>query len=92
MKYEIKFANQFKKDLKLAKKPGKNTDKLFEVIEMLASGESLPAKYRNHSLSGDYSHCCECHIEPDWLLMYEIFDDILVLMLYRIGCHSELFK
>ena len=75
MKYEIRFTGQFKKDLKLAKKQGKDTDELFTVI----------------SLSGNYKGCRECHIEPDWLLIYEIDDGILVLMLYRVGSHSELF-
>ncbi len=92
MKYEIKFTNQFKKDLKLAKKQGKDTEKLFYAIEMLANGEALPAKYRDHDLTGDYKGCRECHIEPDWLLVYEIVDEVLVLMLYRVGSHSELFR
>ena len=70
MKYDIQFTNQFKKDLKLAKKQNKDLDKLFEVIDILANG----------------------HIEPDWLLIYEICGDVLVLMLYRLGPHSELFK
>ncbi len=92
MRYEIKFTTQFKKDLKLAKRQGKNIDKLFNVIEELANGNPLDAKYRDHDLSGNYKGCRECHIEPDWLLIYEIFDDVLVLMLYRAGSHSELFK
>lgn len=92
MKYEIKFTTQFKKDLKLAKKQSKNTDKLFAVIEKLANGEPLEEKYRDHDLSGNYKGCRECHIEPDWLLIYEIADDVLVLMLYRLGSHSELFN
>ena len=92
MKYEIKFTRQFKKDLKQAKKQGKNTDKLFAVIEKLASGEVLDTKYKDHALTGNYKDCRECHIEPDWLLMYEIFENTLVLMLYRAGSHSELFK
>ena len=92
MKYEVKFTNRFKKDLKLSEKQGKNTEKLFDVIEKLANGEVLDAKYRDHILSGDYSGCHECHIEPDWLLVYEIFDDVLVLLLNRIGSHSELFR
>lgn len=92
MKYEVKFTTQFKKDLKFAKKQNKNTDKLFEVIEKLADGKPLEAKYRDHSLTGNYKGCRECHIEPDWLLIYEINDGILVLMLYRLGSHSELFK
>lgn len=92
MKYEIKFTTQFKKDLKLAKKQNKDTDKLFAVIEKLANGEPLEGKYRDHDLSGNYKGCHECHIEPDWLLIYEIVDDVLVLMLYRLGSHSELFN
>ena len=92
MKYEIRFTGQFKKDLKLAKKQGKNLDKLFDVVERLANGEVLEAKYRDHDLSGDYKGCRECHIDPDWLLIYEIFDDVLVLLLNCVGSHSELFK
>ena len=76
MKYEIKFTTQFKKDLKLAKKQGKDTEKLYEVIEKLANGEPLEEKYRDHYLSGDYKGCRECHIEPDWLLIYKIIDEI----------------
>ncbi|MBQ9879315.1 MAG: type II toxin-antitoxin system YafQ family toxin [Clostridia bacterium] len=92
MKYEVKFTNQFKKDLKLAKKQNKDLDKLFEVVETLANGVMLDAKYRDHELSGNFKGTRECHIEPDWLLVYEIRNDVLVLMLYRIGSHSELFK
>ena len=92
MKYEIKFSGQFKKDLKLAKKQGKNLNTLFDVVEGLANGEVLEAKYRDHDLSGDYKGCRECHIDPDWLLIYEIFDDVLVLLLNHVGSHSELFK
>lgn len=92
MKYSIQFTNQFKKDLKLAKKQNKNLDNLFEVINQLANGEKLDAKYRDHDLSGNYSGTRECHIEPDWLLIYEIKDNVLILMLYRLGTHSELFR
>jgi len=92
MRYEVKFTNQFKKDLKLARKQGKDTEKLFEVVERLANGEVLEAKYHEHDLTGNYTGCRECHIEPDWLLVYEIMDDIIVLLLYRLGSHSELFK
>ena len=92
MKYEVKFTNQFKKDLKLAKKQSKNLDKLFEVVNILADGGSLDVRYRDHELSGNYKGTRECHVEPDWLLVYEIRDEVLVLMLYRLGTHSELFK
>ena len=92
MKYEVKFTTQFKKDLKLAKKQKKNLDLLFDVIDTLANGKELDPKFRDHDLSGDYAGTRECHVEPDWLLVYEIRDDVLVLMLYRLGTHSELFK
>ena len=92
MKYDIQFTTQFKKDLKLAKKQNKDLDKLFSVIEVLARGETLPPQYRDHDLSGNYKGTRACHVEPDWLLIYEIQDNVLVLMLYRLGTHSELFK
>ena len=92
MKYDVKFTTQFKKDLKLAKKQNKDLDKLFEVVNILAHGGKLDAKYHDHDLSGNYKGTRECHIEPGWLLVYEIRDDVLVLMLYRLGSHSELFK
>ncbi len=92
MKYEVKFTNQFKKDLKLAKKQNRDLDKLFEIVNILADGGTLDEKYRDHDLSGNYRGTRECHIEPDWLLVYELRNDVLVLMLYRLGTHSELFK
>ena len=92
MKYEVKFTSQFKKDLKLAQKQNKELDKLFEVVNILADGGTLDARYRDHDLSGNYQGTRECHIESDWLLVYEIRDEVLVLMLYRLGTHSELFK
>ena len=92
MNYDVQFTTQLKKDWKLAKKQNKNLDKLFEVIEPLATGGVLDAKHRDHDLSGDYKGTRECHVEPDWLLIYERRDNVLVLMLYRLGTHSELFK
>lgn len=92
MKCSIQFTNQFKKDLKLAKKQGKDLDKLFEVINILANREKLDTKFKDHDLSGSYKGTRECHIEPDWLLIYEIDNNALILMLYRLGTHSELFK
>lgn len=91
MKYEVRFTSQFKKDLKLAKKQGRDTEKLFAVIEQLADGQPLEEKHRDHALTGNYKGCRECHVEPDWLLIYEIDNGILVLMLYLVGSHSELF-
>lgn len=92
MKYKIKYTRQFKKDLKLAKKQGKDIEKLFDIIEKLANDEILEEKYRDHLLSGNFKGTRECHIEPDFLLIYEKFEDILVLSLVRIGSHSDLFK
>ncbi len=91
MNLEVKFTTQFKKDLKLAKKQKKNIDELFEVIETLANGEKLQTKYRDHSLYGNYAGYRECHIEPDWLLVYAVKNEVLTLLLYRVGSHSELF-
>ena len=91
MKYEVKLTSQFKRDLKLAKKQGRDIDKLFDVIGTIAEGKKLDKKYRDHALSGDYAGCRECHVEPDWLLVYEVMDNVLVLMVYRVGSHSELF-
>ena len=91
MKYDIQFTSRFKKDLKLANKQNRNLEKLFEVVETLANGEVLDAKFKDHALSGEYVGARECHIEPDWLLIYEIKDDVLVLLLYRLGTHSDLF-
>ena len=91
MKYAVKFTNQFKKDLKLAKKQGKDIERLYAVIEKLADDEPLEQKYRDHDLNGNYKGCRECHVEPDWLLVYEVMDEVLVLMLYRVGSHSTLF-
>ena len=92
MKYEVRFSGQFKKDLKLAKKQGKDIDKLFAIVEQLANGIPLEQKHKDHFLSGDYIGCRECHIEPDWVLIYEVFDDVLVLLLSRTGSRSELFR
>ena len=91
MKYSVDFTTQFKKDIKLAKKQGKDTDKIFEVVEKLANDEVLDEKYKDHCLTGDYKDCRECHVEPDWLLIYKKYESELILMLIRTGSHSELF-
>ena len=92
MKYKIKFTKRFKKDLKQVKKQGKDIEKLFTVIEKIAKDESLDEKYRDHSLLGNYKGIRECHIEPDFLLIYEKIEDFLILSLIRTGSHSDLFK
>lgn len=89
--YEIQRTSQFKKDFKLAVKRDCNVEKLQKVVTILASGETLPDEYRDHSLRGNYIGYRECHIEPDWLLVYKISENVLVLTLYRTGTHSDLF-
>lgn len=90
--YKVDYTNQFKKDLKLAKAQGRDINKLKEVVAILASGKELPEKYRDHNLTGNYQSCRECHIMPDWLLIYKIYEDELILLLNRIGSHASLFK
>nr|WP_311445428.1 type II toxin-antitoxin system YafQ family toxin [Ezakiella coagulans] len=92
MKYKIKFTSRFKKDLQQAKKQGKDIEKLFDVIEKIAKDEALDERYRDHSLVGNYKGTRECHIEPDFLLIYEKIEEVLVLSLVRTGSHSDLFK
>lgn len=89
--YNIRPTTKFQKDLKRVKKRGYDLNLLSDVIKKLAAGETLPEKNRDHSLTGDYSHCRECHIAPDWLLIYEIDDGELILYLTRTGTHSDLF-
>lgn len=91
MKYEIVPSNQFKKDLKFAQKRGYDMNKIKKVISSLANGEVLEPKYRDHSLSGDYGAFRECHIQPDWLLIYQVDNGKLILFLARTGTHSDLF-
>ncbi len=91
MKYQVLLTSKFKKDFKLLKKQGKNTDKILAVINKLARGESLDAKYKDHPLLGGYLGARECHIEPDLLLIYEKQENILILNILRAGSHSNLF-
>ena len=87
----IKYETTFKKDFKRIVRRGYNIRLLEEVIEILASGQALPEKYRDHNLMGNYADCRECHITPDWLLVYKISNDELILYLTRTGTHSDLF-
>ena len=92
MKYEILRTTQFKKDYKLAIKRGLDINKLVKVITLLADGEVLTAEFKDHSLVGNYSGYRECHVQPDWLLVYKIEEEKLILTLYRTGTHSDVFK
>ncbi len=89
--YNIRPTTKFQKDLRRVKKRGYDMALLTEVIKTLAAGDVLPAKNKDHLLSGDYVGCRECHIAPDWLLIYEISGEDLILYLTRTGTHSDLF-
>ncbi len=93
MKYEIIRTSQFKRDFKLAVKRGCNMDELEVVVKILAEGKTLPRKYKDHELvnSRNYKGMRECHIEPDWLLVYKTTEELLILTLQRTGTHSDLF-
>lgn len=90
-KYIVKPTTQFKKDFKLAMKRSMKIELLEEVIAMLAMGETLPDKHKDHALTGNWVGHRKCHILPDWLLIYRIEDEVLVLTLARTGTHSDLF-
>ena len=87
----IKYQAAFKRDYKRIKKRGYDLRLLEDVIALLAQEQELPPAYRDHALTGDYSGCRECHIAPDWLLVYEVLQDELLLYLTRTGTHSDLF-
>ena len=91
-KYTVKPTSQFKKDYKLAMKRGLDISLLEDIIAKLALGESVPEKNRDHGLSGNWNGYRECHILPDWLLIYKLEDNILILTLARTGTHSNLFN
>lgn len=88
---DIVSSNRFKKDLKLAIKRGYNIELLNEVVSKIAVQEKLDEKYKDHALSGEYSNFRECHITPDWLLVYQVIENELILFLSRTGTHSDLF-
>lgn len=89
--YRIEFTNKMKRDAKLMKKREKDMSKLTNVLELLAAGTALPQSFRDHRLTGDLSDFRECHIEPDWLLIYQFHDDVLTLTATGTGTHSDLF-
>jgi mRNA interferase YafQ len=91
MKFSIKSTSKFKKDLKRVNKRGYNIELLKAVVSLLQRGEELPPEYKDHPLKGDYLGCRECHVTPDWLLVYKQVEETLVLVLSRTGTHSDLF-
>lgn len=89
--YDIEVTNRFLQDLKLARKRNLDENKLNEIVRLLANGEPLHEKNRDHPLVGDYKGCRECHITPDWLLIYSVKDVLKIITLIRTGSHSDLF-
>ena len=89
---EIEFTNKMKRDAKLMKKRGKDMSKLTTVLRLLASQTPMPECYCDHQLTGDLRDFRECHIEPNWLLIYRIFEDKLILSASGTGTHSDLFS
>lgn len=92
MKYDLVLTGKFKKGLKLAKKRGLDIKLLEDIVDKLQNGIPLEEKHRDHELKGKFKGFRECHIQPDWLLMYLIEDDVLVLTLVDTGTHSDMFK
>jgi len=90
LKLKIRRTSQFKRDAKRLLKSGKDIDKLLNIIGMIAEGETLPLQMKDHPLKGEYKDKRDCHIEPDWILIYAVEDNEVIL--YRTGSHSELFK
>lgn len=89
--YQIKPTTKFQKDIKRIVRRGYDVSLLTALIKKLSQGQPLPEKNKDHALTGDYEGCRECHITPDWLLIYEIVDKSLILYLSRTGTHSDLF-
>ena len=90
-KYTVKYTRNFKKDFKSAAKRGLDMELLKAVIASLAEGSALPERNRDHALTGEWAGHRECHILPDWLLIYRIEENVLILTLTRTGSHSDLF-
>lgn len=91
MTYRLKFTTAYKKSYKRAKKRGLSISLLDDVVDELRQGHKLDAKYRDHELHGNWAGFRECHIQPDWLLVYLIEDDVLTLTLAETGTHSDIF-
>lgn len=89
--YEIKTYKQYERDVKRAIRQGLDIEKLLDVVRLLRQGNPLPAKFRNHLLTGDYKGFWECHISPDWLLLYQKDTEIRIISLYRTGSHADIF-
>ena len=91
MKYSIEYSTQFKRDIRKVKRRGCDLNELFDIVEMLANDIALPERNHDHPLIGKYAGCRECHIRPDWLLIYEKTNEIRLVSMLRTGSHSDLF-
>ena len=91
MKYEVKYTSRFKKDFKNLQKSDADIQRFKKVVELLANGIALPEEFHDHKLIGNYIGVREFHIRPDWLLIYKVYEDVLVHQLMRTGSHSKLF-
>ena len=91
MSYTVKYTSQFKRDYKRLKRRGKDMSRLLDVIDLLREGAVLPSQYHDHPLQGNYTGHRDCHIEPDWVLIYRIEQAELLLVLSRTGSHSDLY-
>lgn len=89
--YKVKYSKEFKRPLKKAIKQGKNIDKLLDVVDALSQKQQLDPKYKDHALYNDkrFKDCRDCHIEPDWVLIYKYLENEIVLLLVNTGSHSE---
>lgn len=92
MKYEIEYTNEFRKDVKRMKKRGYDMELMITAIEILQHDGKLPANYRSHKLVGKHIGKWECHITPDWLLVWKQYDQKLIMTMTNTGSHSDLFK
>lgn len=90
--YSLEFTKQYLRDLKLSRKRNLDEEKLNQLIRILISGEKIPAQYKDHILSGTFKGLNECHISPDWLLIYSRNKAIKLVTLIRTGSHSDFFK
>lgn len=93
-KYHVQYTSRFKKEFKKLLKQGKDENLFLEVLNVIANGKELAEKYKNHKLINDktFKECYKCHIQPDWLLVYKVQDNELVLLLFATGSHSDLFN
>ena len=89
---KIRFTNKMKRDVKLLKKSGKHINKLTDILNLLVTQGPMPERYFDHQLTGLYKDFRECYIEPDWLLVYQVSEDTLILSASGIGTHSNLFS